>query len=154
MLSSLNEAMFAKIDGIVKHLLGRSNAQAIFFTDRGGNIIARQAVREFPLEDNLIALSAGSFFANQQAARILGETEFDSLTEKGKNLSIHMRSVVNDHLLLVIFGKETNHGLVKFYVEEATRSLNAALTAPADPAAPAARPTFEIDLSRDIFQRS
>ena len=149
MYSTLSEAHFERMDAEAKELRTRAAAQAVFLTDRGGNILARQAERELAVEDNLLALSAGSFFASQQVAMMLGEPAFESLTERGRAVSVHMRALAGEHLLLVIFGPDTNLGLVKLGAEDAVRRLQDTLTEPSGGAAPA----FEIDFSREVFLR-
>lgn len=154
MQQSLNEAVFAKIDASLKTAITKSSAQVIYFTDRGGNLIAQHANRQFPLEDNLVALIAGAFFASQQAAKILGENEFDTMTERGKTASLFVRSLLGDHLIIVVFGAETNPGLVKLFVDESARTINPLIDQMLSGAAAPAQPTqFQVDFTRPAFQR-
>ncbi len=154
MLQSLNEALFVKMDAAIKTAQVKSSARAVYLTDRGGNLIAQQTTRQMPLEDNLVALIAGAFFASQQAAKILGEKEFDTMTERGKECSLFVRSLEGDHLVIVIFGVETNAGLVKLFVDEAARAINPQLQQMISGATPAPQTLFQVDLTRPAFQRA
>jgi predicted regulator of Ras-like GTPase activity (Roadblock/LC7/MglB family) len=153
MLQSLNEALFEKMNASLKTALLKSGARAIYLTDRGGNLIVQHTNRAIPLEDNLVALIAGAFFASQQAARILGESEFDAMTEKGKNTSLYVSSLEGDHLIIVIFGEETNPGLVKLFVNESSRTINPLIQQMLNSDTPAPAQKFEVDFTRPAFQR-
>lgn len=154
MMQTLNEALFEKMNTALKSALIKSNARAIYLTDRGGNLITQHTQRTIPLEDNLVALIAGAFFASQQAARILGEQEFDAMTEKGKDTSLYVRSLDGDHLIIVIFGDDTNHGLVKLFANESARTINPLIQQMLANAGAAPSTQFEVDLSRPAFQRA
>lgn len=154
MMQSLNEALFEKMNTALKSALVKSGARAVYFTDRGGNLITQHTNRSIPLEDNLVALIAGAFFASQQAARILGEKEFDAMTEKGKDVSLFVRSLEGDHLIIVIFGEDTNHGLVKLFANDSARQINPLIQQMLSGAAAATEPPkFEVDFSRPAFER-
>lgn len=151
---ALNEALFEKMNTALKTALVKANARAIYLTDRGGNLITQHTNRSIPLEDNLVALIAGAFFASQQAAKILGEGEFDAMTEKGKETSLFVRSLEGDHLIIVIFGNDTNHGLVKLFANEAARHINPMIVQMLSGAGPRQEaPKFEVDFTRPAFQR-
>lgn len=155
MMQSLTEALFEKMNTALKTALIKSNARAIYLTDRGGNLIAQHANKTIPLEDNLVALIAGAFFASQQAAKILGESDFDAMTEKGKDVSLFVRSLEGDHLIIVIFGDDTNHGLIKLFVNEAARQMNPMIHQMLHGGGePAPATAFEMDFSRPAFQRA
>ena len=156
MLQSLNEALFEKMNAALKTALVKSAARAVYLTDRGGNLITMHTNQEVPLEDNLVALIAGAFFASQQAARILGEEEFNSMSERGKTTSLYVRVLDADHLIITIFGDDTNHGLVKLFIEESTKLINPLINQMLSNATGAAtpRPAFEVDFTRPAFQRA
>ncbi len=153
MLQSLNAALFEKMNATTKVALVKSSAKAVFLTDRGGNLITEHSVDPVPMEDNLVALIAGAFFASQQAATILGEKEFNTMTERGKETSLFVRGLHDDHLLIVIFGTDTNHGLVKLFSEEAANSINPLIDQMLSNSA-AVSQQLEVDLTRPAFQRA
>jgi predicted regulator of Ras-like GTPase activity (Roadblock/LC7/MglB family) len=123
MFSSLSEEASGKIDQVLRELLEQVEAQAVFFCDRGGNIIASQSVSPQGNEENVAALAAGSFFATLTMAKLVGETEFQNMLHQGETTSIYMEGLKGDMILVVIFNKDSNPGLVKLYCKTACQQL-------------------------------
>lgn len=123
MLSSLGEDASRKIDQVLRDLLEQVEAEAVFFCDRGGNIIASQSVSPQGNEENVAALAAGSFFSTLTMAKLVGETEFQNMLHQGKKTSIYMEGLKGDMILVVIFSKNSNPGLVKLYTKTACQQL-------------------------------
>lgn len=152
MNQTLTAEIATKIDRYLKQAVDRTSASAVYVTDRGGYMIGQRTAQEFPMEDNLVALIAGAFFASQQAAHLLGEEEFNSMIEKGKNKSIFVRVLEGDHLFISIFGKETNSGLVKLFADEIAGGLNEVVSELQSGASSQAMHSFEMDDSAPVFQ--
>lgn len=141
------------IENHLVELLVRAEAEAVFLCDRGGNILARKNTDSFGHQDNIAALAAGSFFATRELARLIGEPEFQCVFHQGSKTSIYMQATVYDMLLLVVFGRDSNPGLVKLYSEESCRALGDALK---KIQSNESQPTteFELDEHAEIFNRS
>lgn len=152
MNKALTQEISERIDGQLSAALDKTHALAAYLTDRGGYIIGQRAARELPMEDNLVALIAGAFFASQQAAQLLGEEEFNSMVEKGKDSSLLVRVLDGDHLLIFIYGKETNAGLVKLFAEESVGDFNTMVQDLQRGAASQSMHTFEMDHDAPIFE--
>lgn len=75
--------------------------------------------------ETIAALVAASFAATKEVAKILGETEFSSLTHQGKNESIQLSIVGERTILATIFdSQDTTVGMVMFYTKELVEKLN------------------------------
>ena len=147
----ITEELSLEIHKVLKETMEKSSARAIYFTDRGGYMIGQHSAQDIPLEDNLVALIAGAFYASQQAAQLLGEPEFESMSEKGKNCSIYVIALNSDHVLITVFGPETTIGLVKLYCKEAVDRINPSLeNTQKDGAGPAV--SFEMNDAAPVFQ--
>lgn len=120
---ALTEEVSRQIDKVLSELLERGEAEAVFLCDRGGNIISHRSVVAYSNEENISALAAGSFFATQEMARLLGESRFKSLLHQGEKTSIYMEGLKGDMILVVIFSKDSNPGLVKLYAKTACQQL-------------------------------
>lgn len=95
--------------------------------DKSGNLYV-QAGNTGGLDLNTVsALAAGSFAATREIARRLGEGEFTALYHEGQNSSILMNALDFDCLLVTVFDQKTNIGLVRFYAQQLTHTLNADL---------------------------
>jgi predicted regulator of Ras-like GTPase activity (Roadblock/LC7/MglB family) len=123
MFTALTEEISAQIDKILTDLLEQAEAEAVMLCDRGGNIIAEQSVNEYQAEDNIAALAAGAFFATVEIARLVGESKFRRLLHQGEKTSIYMERLGGDMLLLVVFSKDSNPGLVRLYARTACQEL-------------------------------
>lgn len=124
MLSTISEKQNEHIEGLLTALIVKAEAQAVFMCDRAGNILAQQCNQTYIHEDNIAALASGSFFATRVLAEMLGETEFHHVIHQGSKASMYMEVMACDHLILVVFGPESNPGLVKLYCAETCRAID------------------------------
>ena len=155
MLTVMTEKLHEGIERILADLLVRSEGEAAFLCDRGGNIMAQSATNLYAQEENMAALAAGSFYATRELAKLLGEPEFHCVFHQGDANSVYMQSTDFDMLVLVIFGSESNPGLVRLYSTESCQALDV-LMKDADTEAPqptASSPVFEIDETIQPFQQ-
>lgn len=116
------------IENLLKEFLGKSEAQWTAVVDKGGNLFAEMGDIGTLDISILSALAAGSFAATRELAKRLGEQEFMALYHEGSHISILMTALDFDCLLLTIFTEKTNIGLVRFYAQQTTGGLNAALS--------------------------
>jgi len=157
MMFTMTEDLHGAFERILSDLLVRAEAEAVFLCDRGGNIIAQSSANTYSREDNMAALAAGSFFATRELARLLGESEFHCVFHQGETNSVYMQQTTFDLLMLVVFGKESNPGLVRLYATEGGRAIDK-LMLTTEAAAPqqSNRPqhAFEIDPTKQPFSRA
>jgi predicted regulator of Ras-like GTPase activity (Roadblock/LC7/MglB family) len=104
--------------------LAKSEAQWSALVDKGGNLFAQSGDTGGLDLSILSALAAGSFAATHELAKRLGESEFSALYHEGHGQHILMSALAHECLLVTIFGERTNIGLVRFYAQQATVSLN------------------------------
>ncbi len=129
MFKGLTEEQCRTVDQLLLDLLVRSESEGVFLCNRGGYILAESLLEDYEQNDNIAALSAGSFFATREIARMVGEPEFRSVLHQGESKGIYMQSSLSDMLIVIVFGLETNPGLVKFCAEEMISQLDKCLTA-------------------------
>ena len=127
MLAGLTEEMSRRVEDTLSDLLVRAEAEAVFLCNKGGYILAQTAVEDYRQSDNIAALSAGSFFATREIARMIGEPEFRSVFHQGAKKSLFMQNTPMDLLLVVVFGEQSNPGLVKLCVDDTCVWLDANL---------------------------
>jgi predicted regulator of Ras-like GTPase activity (Roadblock/LC7/MglB family) len=104
--------------------LAKSEAQWSALVDKGGNLFAQSGDTGGLDLSILSALAAGSFAATHELAKRLGESEFSALYHEGQGQHILMSALAHECLLVTIFGERTNIGLVRFYAQQATVTLN------------------------------
>ena len=127
MLAGLTEDMSRRIENGLADLLVKAEAEAVFLCNKGGYILAQTSVEEYGHSDNIAALAAGSFFATREIARLVGEPEFRCVFHQGAKKSLFMQNTPMDLLLVVVFGEQSNPGLVKLCVDEVCAWLDASL---------------------------
>lgn len=120
---TLNKEQSKEIEALLLDLLVRAEAEAVFLCDRGGNIITQNTTEQYQHEENIAALAAGSFYATRELARLIGEPVFRYIFHRGDKTSIYMQNTIKDMLLLVVFGRQSNPGLVKLYADDCCRSF-------------------------------
>lgn len=136
MLFSLTHELSQKLESVLRHTVQRSEASSVFLSDKGGNIVSQfSRTGALQQEDNISALAAGSFFATQELARLLGEDGFHCVFHQGSESSIYMQCLTSEMVMLVVFGSDSNPGLVRLHASKACESLDE-LLAEADGAMP------------------
>ncbi len=116
-----------------------SNATGLFLVDESGFLISDSG----DLGVDKIALAAlisASFAATEEIASLVEEKNFNRLTQQGKNLNLFICKAGKRHIIITVFGRETNLGLIKLYVERAAALLADILDTPQ-----AVEPATEID---------
>jgi len=99
------------IQSILSAFLGESNARTALIVDRTGQMVA--TVGEAPTFDPtaFASLTAADFSANDQLARMLGESEFGALFHQGERESMYLADIARRVILVVLFDNRTTLGL-------------------------------------------
>ncbi|HNR94756.1 MAG TPA: roadblock/LC7 domain-containing protein [Kiritimatiellia bacterium] len=151
-MQKLTPQLGKKIDEILLNLVVRAEAEAVLLCDRGGNIVAQNTTERYHQEDNIAALAAGSFYATRELARLIGEPVFRYIFHRGEKTSLYMQTTSIDMLVVVVFGKDSNPGLVKLYGDEACAALEELCAQNA--ASPEEHSeTLELDSTKTMFRR-
>jgi len=119
-----DEKQFELIENILDKELIDLGVQTVLLIDLAGNIIVN-------LDDgktqhdvySLAALAAGNFGAVSAMADIIGEKDFTLLFHEGNKKSIHFSKIVENLLLIVIFGKDISLGFLRLKVANAIQQI-------------------------------
>jgi predicted regulator of Ras-like GTPase activity (Roadblock/LC7/MglB family) len=122
---SFTEDDYAAITRAMEQFLGESGARCALLVDRAGQLVA--TVGEQPRFDPtaFATLTAADFSANDQLARLLGETEFNSLVHRGEQESMFLADIARRVILVVLFDGRTTEGLVRLKARAAVAELTA-----------------------------
>lgn len=151
----LTEKRSKLLNAALADLLVLAEADAVFMSDYGGNMVANSAsAADDDTMCTMTALAAGSFAATRELASLIGEPSFHSVFHQGQRASIYIQNITANFLVLVIFGKSTTAGLVKLYVDKASKELQPILQEMAQGGMDSAEAstTFEIDTSAKVFR--
>jgi predicted regulator of Ras-like GTPase activity (Roadblock/LC7/MglB family) len=127
---SFEEDDLNAITASVSRFLAETGAKSALIVDRAGQLIS--TVGE-PLgfdPTTFATLTAADFSANDQLARLIGETDFTTLFHQGERESMYVADVARRMILVVLFDNRTPIGLVRLkmkpVVEELTLHLDRA----------------------------
>lgn len=120
---SFTEDDFGAITKSLQRFLHESNARCALLVDRTGQLVA--TVGEQPDFDPtaFATLTAADFSANDQLAKLIGETDFNSLFHQGEKESMYLADVARRVILVVIFDNRTTLGLVRLKLKPAIDEL-------------------------------
>jgi predicted regulator of Ras-like GTPase activity (Roadblock/LC7/MglB family) len=121
---ALGQEQLDGIEQILQEDLIELGVHCVVLLDMAGNIIADLNDGQAQHDTySLAALAAGNFGAVSQMAKMIGEEEFSLLFHKGKTESIHFSKVLEDFLLITIFGGEISLGFLRLKVAESTGKI-------------------------------
>jgi len=120
---SFTEDDFGAITRTLQKFLFDSNARCALLVDRTGQLVA--TVGEQPNFDPtaFATLTAADFSANDQLARLIGETDFNSLFHQGEKESMYLADIARRIILVTIFDNRTTLGLVRLKMKETVGEL-------------------------------
>lgn len=120
---SFTEDDFGAITQSLQRFLYDSNARCALLVDRTGQLVA--TVGEQPTFDAtaFATLTAADFAANDQLARLIGETDFNTLFHQGEKESMYLADVARRVILVVLFDNRTTLGLVRLKMKQIVEEL-------------------------------
>lgn len=121
---SFTEDDFGAITQSLQRFLHDCNGRCALLVDRTGQLVA--TVGEQPKFDStaFATLTAADFSANDQLARLIGETDFNSLFHQGERESMYLADVARRVILVVIFDNRTTLGLVRLKMKHTVDELS------------------------------
>src|ERR687883_218485 len=120
---SFTEDDFNAITASLQSFLKESNARCALLVDRTGQLVA--TVGEQPKFDptTFATLTAADFSANDQLARLIGESDFNTLFHQGEKESMYLADVARRVILVVLFDNRTTLGLVRLKMKQTVDEL-------------------------------
>ena len=120
---SFTEDDFGAITQSLQRFLHESNARCALLVDRSGQLVA--TVGEQPKFDPtaFATLTAADFSANDQLAKLIGETDFNSLFHQGEKESMYLADVARRVILVVLFDNRTTLGMVRLKMRPTVQEL-------------------------------
>lgn len=97
----------------MERLLQESGAHSALLVDRGGQLLVQAGDPPTFDATTFATLTAADFSANDQLARLLGETDFTSLFHQGERESMLVADIAGRAILVVLFDSRTTLGLVR-----------------------------------------
>jgi predicted regulator of Ras-like GTPase activity (Roadblock/LC7/MglB family) len=114
---------FVLIKEILDELKKNTKAEIVFISDSEGHCIASTGDMEDTYLNSISSLIAGSMAAVNSIAEMLGIDKFPSILTESEKKSLHVSSINDKTMLIVIFDNSSNLGLVRFRVKTAAKKL-------------------------------
>jgi predicted regulator of Ras-like GTPase activity (Roadblock/LC7/MglB family) len=107
----------------LQRLISESNVRSALLVDRAGQLVTTAG--ELPRFDatTFATLTAADFSANDQLARLIGESEFNSLFHQGEQESMYLVDIARRLILVILFDNRTTLGLVRLKVKHTVEEL-------------------------------
>ena len=143
----LSKEQFDRLLSCLADLAAKLRLMAVLLVDGSGRILAQkmgEGWKETRLE-GLAALTAGSYSASNEMARLLGEGgRFKMVLHEGQKRNLFVCSVSPDFFLAVVFESGTALGMIRLFTKRTVEQLIPVLSETGQPAQ---------DLGR-VFDRS
>lgn len=119
----LFEDDFEKIQKLCQDLAADTNAKLVFLVDKNGQLIATSGDTGTMDTTSLATLAAGNIAATSGLAKLIGEKEFSILFHEGERDNLHLSTIAERLILVVVFDHRTSLGLVRLLVRKSSRKL-------------------------------
>jgi len=120
---SFSEEDAGQMQGMLQKFLFESNARCALLVDRSGQLVATAGERPNFDPTAFATLTAADFSANDQLARLIGETDFSSLFHQGEKESMYLADVARRVILVALFDNRTTLGLVRLKLKDTVADL-------------------------------
>ena len=126
-----NKKQIDKIDNILRRDLIDSGVSCSILIDSAGNIITsfEDDCRQID-KDSIACLAAGNYGAVKAMANLLGAEDFALLFHMGKKMSIHLKNLSSEFLLINIFDQDLSLGFLRLKVLEVLLKMEKILPRP------------------------
>ncbi len=120
---SFTQDDFTAITESLRRFLGETKSLCALLVDRSGQLVT--TVGEAPGLDttSFASLTAADYSANDQLAKLVGETDFSSLFHQGEKESLYVADIARRLLLVIIFDSRTTVGLVRLRMKDEVEEL-------------------------------
>jgi predicted regulator of Ras-like GTPase activity (Roadblock/LC7/MglB family) len=110
---SFTEEDYSALTQVLQRFLFDSNARCALLVDRSGQLVTFAGDRPTFDVTAFATLTAADFSANDQLARLIGESDFNTLFHQGDRESMLLADVARRVILVALFDNRTTLGLVR-----------------------------------------
>lgn len=122
---SIFEQDFYEINNTLNKLLAATNASSVLLIDKAGQMITSVGNTDTIDLLSFSSLAAADYAATSQLATLLGEDEFKEIFHQGKKENIYITVILSRIILVVIFNRSTNLGLMRVKLKSTVGELEA-----------------------------
>src|SRR5216684_6859081 len=119
----ISDRELAIISTALNKLVLDTSASSVMLIDKSGQVVATQGSGVRRNATSLGALLAGAFSSSRHIAELLGEKDFRTIFQQGVHENIFTTMVEEQWLLVIVFEKLTQIGLVKVLSKKTSDEL-------------------------------
>ncbi len=113
-----------KLVAVSERLTHDANAKAVFLIDKNGQLVTEAGELKGIDTTSLSSLVAGNVAATTGLAKVIGEPDFPIHFHQGERDNVHITTVAQRVILVVIFDERSSLGLVRLRVKKAGQKLS------------------------------
>lgn len=145
----------SSVEKLPKEILGElvvtTGSLTALLVSKDGHLLAEAGDISYLNSATLAALTAGMFAATQEVARIVGEPHFGVMLQQGEKRHIHISSVTDSVLLMIVFEGITRAGMIRHYARKSSVFIAKSLTHHSEPM-PIAEKKIEPEIAIPTFK--
>jgi predicted regulator of Ras-like GTPase activity (Roadblock/LC7/MglB family) len=120
---SLTQEDINQIDGVLRDLLKKSEANVALLVEKAGYLIHQCGNPEELDTTTFATLGSNAYNAVQFMASLVNESNFTSMYQQGESYSTLMVNVDENSLLVLVFPTHLTVGSMKYYAVPAVRAI-------------------------------
>ncbi len=126
----LSTEQFQEISECLSRLAEKLRVIAIFLINNSGGLVAQKVSDRWKGDSTLLStLTAGSYSASREMARLLGEeANFKMVLHEGKQQNVIVSSIDKDFFLIVVFETGVAIGMVRLFTKKTIEHLHPILS--------------------------
>ncbi len=113
---------------VLTTILDSAQAELVAIINKSGRLITWQGETSTFDTISIAALITGSFASSSAVANLIGEKEFESMYQEGKNSHVFIAQIDESNILTIVFTGRTKLNRVKLSVENHRSALIPTLT--------------------------
>lgn len=121
---SLNQEDIDVIDGVLRNLLKKSEANVALLVEKAGYLIHQCGNQESMDTTTFATLGSNAYNAVQFMASLVNENNFTSMYQQGENYSTLMLNIDENSLLVIVFPTHLTVGSMKYYAAPSVKTIH------------------------------
>lgn len=121
----MSDDLTNQLEAILEQLQAKLPGTSLLLTDIGGRLLSSRGIERRYDPVSLAALVAGNMAATTEIARQIGEQQpFQLIFHEGDESNIYLSEVGGSFLLVVVFDRSLQLGIVRLFTRQAVKELH------------------------------
>jgi len=107
-----------ELDSALSEIIGLAQCEIAMVINKSGQLISHQARTDGADKVSIAALAAGGFASSAAIARLIGETEFETLYYEGSTNNLYIAQIDKNNIILLVFKNRSSLEKVRNVVDD------------------------------------